>query len=192
MASTDPAPVGTELNFINSTPADFLQGADGDSRDVDDDMRSVSSESDGLEYATPTPNNNITHMVPHQCSGESHNKPENDIYANGVPGRGWDGSGFDTAPEIQAQELLMYMREVSQWADTFAFMHPRQVDHLLQLVFALCKDVLQLQEKRHKPMDAEHMNTDFNITGILRSLTRELNEVKMEIARINKTNGKGN
>jgi hypothetical protein len=35
------------------------------------------------------------------------------------------------------------------------------------------------------------MNADTNITGILRSLMRELDKVKTEIARINKTNGKG-
>jgi hypothetical protein len=38
----------------------------------------------------------------------------------------------------------------------------------------------------------EHTNTDANITGILKSLTRELNKVKMEIARMNKTTEKGN
>jgi hypothetical protein len=84
------------------------------------------------------------------------------------------------------------MREVSQWSDTFAFMYPNQVDRFLQPIFALCRDVLRLQSRCLPNIDAEPMNTNSNITGILKSLSRELNEVKNEIARINKTATKGN
>jgi hypothetical protein len=39
MASTDPVPVGTELNFINTMPANFLQSVDGSRTDEDNDMK---------------------------------------------------------------------------------------------------------------------------------------------------------
>jgi hypothetical protein len=90
MASTDPTAVGTELNFINTTPTNFSQSAGSGRRDEDDNMNSASGESDGLEYSTPTQNDNTTHQGSHpQCTGELNNEPGNDIYANGVPGRGW-------------------------------------------------------------------------------------------------------
>jgi hypothetical protein len=137
MASTVPTDVGLELSFINTTPKNFSQNADNSLRDEDVDMHSAPSESDGLEYNSPTPNNNIPHQGSHsQHTEDSSNTPGNNIYANGVPRGGWDGSSFNTALKIQAQELLAHMREVLQWADTFSFMYPRQVDNLLQPIYS--------------------------------------------------------
>jgi hypothetical protein len=195
MASTDPTNVGPSLNFINATPEDFTQTQQSGSnrRDEDEDMKSTSSKSDELEYGTPIQNDNNPGEGFHsQNAGVPNNERHDEFQDGGVPGQGWDGTGFDVAPEIQAQELLNHMREVSQWSDTFAFMYPRQVDRFLQPVFALCRDVLRLQTCSLSNPDAESTNSNTNITGILKSLSRELNEVKNEIARINKTATKGN
>jgi hypothetical protein len=43
-------------------------------------------------------------------NNERHNK----FHAEEVPGCGWDRTGFDVVPEIQAQELLYHMRKVLQ------------------------------------------------------------------------------
>jgi hypothetical protein len=143
--------------------------------------------------STPIQNDNNPGEGPlAQNDIEPNDERYNEFHAEGVPGQGWDGTGFDVAPETQVQELLNHMREVSQWSDTFAFMYPRQVDRFLQPVFALCRDVLRLQTCSLSNPDAESTNSNTNITGILKSVSRELNEVKNEIARINKTATKGN
>jgi hypothetical protein len=108
MASTDPIAVGPDLNFINTnTPEDFSQNVGSDRRDEDEDMNSASSESGGLEYGTPTQNDNVPHQGSHsQHTGEPNNETGNDIYANGVPGRGWDGSGFTLLQKYRPKSCL--------------------------------------------------------------------------------------
>jgi hypothetical protein len=134
---------GSSLNFVNTMPEDFTQTQHIRGGGRDEDMNLVSGQSGGLDYGTLTQNdNNPGEGLHSQHAGEPNNKRLDDLYAKGVPGCGWDGSGFDVVPEIQAQELLNHMREVLQWSDTFAFMYPRQVDNFLQPVFTLYRDIL--------------------------------------------------
>jgi hypothetical protein len=94
MATTDPTNVGPSLSFI--TPEDFR-------RDEDADMRTVPSESDELEYGTPIQNDNNPGEGPlAQNDIEPNDERYNEFHAEGVPGQGWDGTGFDVAPETQA------------------------------------------------------------------------------------------
>jgi hypothetical protein len=54
MASTDPTAVEPELNFINTTPANFLQSVDSGRRDEDDNMNSHGNrEGYALKFSTP-------------------------------------------------------------------------------------------------------------------------------------------
>lgn len=189
-----PSP-GLTLQFINSSPLDFQDqeqqnslsnGATDDNMDTAPDTAGAGGLPPNVTGLSTTidlpPSIPPSLSTSHPTSSDNNNSLNHDD--------DWDPINSHGGPAEQARYITDQMESILDWTTGFVFGFTDHTELLLP-AFSLCHKMLKLHPYfSHHPINSAHNDTNTNILGVLNSLSRELGEVKNEMARFNKTTAK--